>query len=1047
MIIAADWNCEPIDCAPVAKALISEHWFEVAQFKQSRGDKDAEKLTQCSTTHRVNTTGQRVDYFVVNKAMKEMIGDMQILEGEPLTNHFPILLTLKLPKLRPMVQMIEPTARYFDVRGDHEKMRKSDEIWDSIEQPWHDIWENLCHNNDAEHMWRMWNEQSELFLHEIFPTVVPGRAKGSLPTLKSRRILAKGTWQGAEPASQKRLRKLHTRLRRMRILLDKKDFLNDKETSELSIIGAKCQKAFLQCFEEEDEISIQKKIEKVNDARTKELKASKQARIKKWQEKMSSYSAACKWARGSDSYLTHLDTANGKIAIHPQDLLHEVQKRGIAQFTVGTSSEKREEFMKQFGQHCVHHHCELPDINPKDFKKFACRKRNGAIGGDGWHAKELEKLPPKAWIKLAKIMTTVESHGKWPAALVCSLLVGLKKPGPASKGVKLRLLRIMPRIMRGWSSLRCKQLQTWVESWAPPGLFGGIPKQGTDTASAPVSVAFAKATTINEKLFGASLDYTACFDNIDAELAIQVLVRLGLPATVEKALRALYEQIVCVVRVGSAASEPFQATNGIIQGCAMSTTMLNCLMGIWCIALKQNLLSKFELALVARVIISVYLDDRNMAASTVQLFEEIFAFSTKYDYLINSTLNESKCQVYSTAPVDESEYDHVLIKAERTKRPWSLGFTLPAKNGGDYIEKTKERSEKANCTARKVAALPHDMRERVLSTVHPTQYSYGREYVAMDKHERLTVRNQLQSAIFGNNRVGRSFEILWTVIYKGHAILPECVMAVKCLRLLFVIATKCSEATKDELRQMWHLASTKYETPVKVARQAFKDVNFDWIAPFKVKVMTHEGEHEVDISSNPWKDTMHKAREAMRYQLLQSERMHQRWDLKGLRMGIDFKKSRQNLRNPQVSWLRRGMMRTIMTGSCWTPSKMYSAGLLNFADASCVHCQQPIIESLGHRFWQCPKWRTIREAHGLQNFNETSWPRALTRCGICPANLEAMSEIQVKNIQLMMMEITESCSSAPLAEAQYRKARRPNSKKSREAHAYKTLSEDLVGHA
>ena len=83
----------------------------------------------------------------------------------------------------------------------------------------------------------------------------------------------------------------------------------------------------------------------------------------------------------------------------------------------------------------------------------------------------------------------------------------------------------------------------------------------------------------------------------------------------------------------------------------------------------------------------------------------------------------------------ESEYEHVLPKAERTFRQWSLGFALPAKNGGDMIDKTKTRTQKAGATAHKVAALPHDMREPVLRTVHPTQYAYGREYVLMDNFE------------------------------------------------------------------------------------------------------------------------------------------------------------------------------------------------------------------------------------------------------------------------------------------------------------------------
>ena len=89
------------------------------------------------------------------------------------------------------------------------------------------------------------------------------------------------------------------------------------------------------------------------------------------------------------------------------------------------------------------------------------------------------------------------------------------------------------------------------------------------------------------------MDYTACFDNIDAELAIQVLEKLGLPQGMCRALRALYNEILCVVRVGIAASKAVAPTNGIIQGCALSTTMLNCLMAVWTVALRHHLCEDF----------------------------------------------------------------------------------------------------------------------------------------------------------------------------------------------------------------------------------------------------------------------------------------------------------------------------------------------------------------------------------------------------------------------------------------------------------------------
>ena len=72
-------------------------------------------------------------------------------------------------------------------------------------------------------------------------------------------------------------------------------------------------------------------------------------------------------------------------------------------------------------------------------------------------------------------------------------------------------------------------------------------------------------------------------------------------------------------------------------------------------------------------------------------------FSTEYDKLISSELNEEKCQMYATEAVAEKEYEHILVKAERIQRPWSLGFALPAKSGGDAVSKTHDRCKKSKC--------------------------------------------------------------------------------------------------------------------------------------------------------------------------------------------------------------------------------------------------------------------------------------------------------------------------------------------------------------
>ena len=81
-------------------------------------------------------------------------------------------------------------------------------------------------------------------------------------------------------------------------------------------------------------------------------------------------------------------------------------------------------------------------------------------------------------------------------------------------------------------------------------------------------------------------------------------------------------------------------------------------------------------------------------------------YGARYDILINSKLNESKCQIYCSPSYRWDDLMQVLPQAERTLRPWSLGFVLPATGPTPQKEtengkKLDGRYEKAITTAKK----------------------------------------------------------------------------------------------------------------------------------------------------------------------------------------------------------------------------------------------------------------------------------------------------------------------------------------------------------
>ena len=784
-------------------------------------------------------------------------------------------------------------------------------------------------------------------------------------------------------------------------------------------------------------------IDYVVAQRMKLSETAKVLRLKRWREKVAhSLQNACRWARGEQIQLTHLDSPQG-LAVHPQDLVDEVKRRSCEQFEYRPDEHKRAQFMKELSASIQHHSVAIPPIEPSCLRKYVLRKRSGAVGADGWHADELKLLPNAAWQLLTEICTMAETTGEWPRALTCSLTVGLRKPGPASKGIRLRLLRIMSRIMRGWASMRCADLKLWIQDWTPKELYGGIPQKGTDTASAPVAVAMTEAILKNKPKIGASLDYTACFDKIDPFLAILVLEALGLPPPLCRALRGLYKSIRCICRVGPAATSAFSAFIGIIQGCAFSCILLNGLMATWVWAVHRHLGEEY--VRIHEVLFSVYLDDRNLLANTTEAMQKIFTFGDYFDGLINSELNESKCQIYSSPVVSIETYKDVLPQAERTDRPWSLGFTLPAR-GIAAGDKAQARTEKAVESAKKLSVLPHDIRVQTIVAVFPSQLSYGNEYTLPDDASIRALKKALEQALWGTARRARSSSIMWTVLYPGHAVLPEQVTAMRCVRFLRTVAHKTEPNTKNIFVELWTSDSNEsnHATPIQAAQVAFARQGWKWIAPFCLLIEGKNGNIRIDIENDEWQAAAHGLREACRWKLLQDPKLHERWDLRGTENGIDYNQSRQLLCSSQLSFLQKGYLRTLLTGAVWTPSRMLAAKRLTEEEACCIHCSSGEVESLGHRFWKCPRWAAIRQALNLADFDEETWPRCLTRCGVVPSGC-ALRFSQTKSIHTMMVKITATEAECPHAQHQHQLAARCDTGRTRRNHAYRDLQDHLGG--
>ena len=328
--------------------------------------------------------------------------------------------------------------------------------------------------------------------------------------------------------------------------------------------------------------------------------------------------------------------------------------------------------------------------------------------------------------------------------------------------------------------------------------------------------------------------------------------------------------------------------------------------------------------------------------------------------------------------------------------------------------------------AHRAKSLPHDTRVAVMNSCFAAQYGYGAEFAPPNAKQEQALLRSAEQCLWGNKRPSRSFSIIWTVLYKGHAYLPLLVTLRACIALLYCIGHG-PVGVRAQYESLWAHVDEGTTTPFHVLAGVCRRLSWEWTGPFTFDLaLAHNQQATLNLDTSDWPAVAHVVREGGRWYLLSMTQLAQRYDLDGASAGIDFARTRQLLACKSLTFLQRGFLRTILSGAAFTPSRMLRAGKLTAEQAKCVHCDSGAPETSGHRYWQCPRWDAIRSALGLHEFPYDQYPRCLTRCGVVPVACD-LDAAMCRRIQLLMVRITSATATCPRAQAQFALAKRqPN---------------------
>ena len=195
--------------------------------------------------------------------------------------------------------------------------------------------------------------------------------------------------------------------------------------------------------------------------------------------------------------------------------------------------------------------------------------------------------------------------------------------------------------------------------------------------------------------------------------------------------------------------------------------------------------------------------------------------------------------------------------------------------GNNISEELEKRYDKAIATARRAAALPHDMRVRVLEATFTAQWAYGAFVTAPTPPQAHNLQTCVEHALAGHRRKGWNPALFWTVVYKGHRFLPKYVVLLQSIAFLRAILREEGSSIQADVehirRRVVRLHLTEAEancSPFHILHRSLTQVGGSWAALHTITLPQDEGDEVFDLKNSTQTALQHQLREFCRRHII-----------------------------------------------------------------------------------------------------------------------------------------------------------------------------------
>eukprot|EP00969_Alexandrium_andersonii_P211869 9357193-Alexandrium_andersonii.AAC.1 len=116
-------------------------------------------------------------------------------------------------------------------------------------------------------------------------------------------------------------------------------------------------------------------------------------------------------------------------------------------------------------------------------------------------------------VPLSQLLNGIEKGLPWPTDTEHVLCAHVAKTPEASVAARdYRVLSILSVLYRTWAKLRLREAREWTTSWAPSGLYAGVPGVGAQDAWFDISCRVEAAACQGRVAVATALDLFKAFD-------------------------------------------------------------------------------------------------------------------------------------------------------------------------------------------------------------------------------------------------------------------------------------------------------------------------------------------------------------------------------------------------------------------------------------------------------------------------------------------------------------------------------------------------------